>query len=86
MVPNKRSALAELLGDHMPEVPQSIRFIRLPQVKDRTGLSRSSIYAMIALGQFPPAVHLGARAVAWVESEVDAWMSGRLIASREGLR
>jgi prophage regulatory protein len=41
-----------------------IRFLRLPQVKQRTGYSRSSIYAKIALNEFPAPVNLGARAVA----------------------
>jgi prophage regulatory protein len=58
------------------------RFLRLPQVKQRTGYSRSSIYAKISLGEFPAPVSLGARAVAWIESEIDEWISDRVKASR----
>jgi prophage regulatory protein len=41
---------------------------RLPVVKARTGLSRSSIYLRIAEGTFPKPVRLGRRAVGWVEA------------------
>jgi prophage regulatory protein len=60
-------------------------FLRLPQVKHRTGLSRSSIYAKISLGEFPAPVNLGARAVAWIEDEIAEWISDRVKASRSGL-
>jgi prophage regulatory protein len=61
------------------------RFLRLPQVKHRTGFSRSSIYAKISLGEFPAPVNLGARAVAWIDSEIEEWISNRVKASRSGL-
>jgi len=60
----------------------SISFIRLPLVKQRTGLSRSSIYAKIALDEFPAPVNLGPRSVGWVDSEIDQWIADRVVASR----
>jgi prophage regulatory protein len=59
-------------------------FLRLPQVKQRTGYSRSSIYAKIALNEFPTPINLGTRAVAWIESEIEEWISNRIKASRGG--
>ena len=56
----------------------SMRFLRLPDVKNRTGLSRSSIYAHIKKGTFPLYIHLGARSVGWLESEINEWISARL--------
>ncbi|HXG27266.1 MAG TPA: AlpA family transcriptional regulator [Nevskiales bacterium] len=56
--------------------------LRLPQVKARTGLSRSSIYAAISRGEFPKPVALGTRSVGWPESEVSAWIERRIAASR----
>lgn len=53
-------------------------FIRLPEVKLRVGLCRSSIYAFIARGDFPRPYSLGGRAVAWLESEIDGWIELRL--------
>ncbi|MBC8366756.1 AlpA family transcriptional regulator, partial [bacterium] len=45
--------------------------LRLPTVKQRTGLSRSTIYLRISEGRFPTPVSLGGRAVGWVEEEVN---------------
>jgi len=56
--------------------------LRLPAVKMRTGLSRSSIYLRIAQGTFPAPVSLGARAVGWIESEVEDWLARQIAGSR----
>jgi prophage regulatory protein len=48
----------------------SIRFLRLPQVQDRTGCKHSKIYDRVALGTFPPQIKFGG-ASAWPEHEVD---------------
>lgn len=56
--------------------------LRLPEVKARTGLSRSTIYLRIAEGKFPPPINLGERSVGWVESEIDAWIAKRIEISR----
>lgn len=53
------------------------RLLRLADVKHMTGLGRSSIYAAIQAGTFPAAVNLTAHAVAWRESEIDAWIAQR---------
>ncbi|GAB3288820.1 helix-turn-helix transcriptional regulator [Parahaliea aestuarii] len=56
--------------------------IRLPQVQAIVPYSRSTIYSLIAAGDFPAPVKLGPRASAWVKSEVEAWAESR-IAERE---
>lgn len=58
--------------------------LRLPQVKERTGLSRSTIYHKVAKGKFPAPISLGARAVGWLETEVDGWIARQIEASRPG--
>ena len=50
----------------------------------RTGLSRSTIYVRLDEGRFPRPVSLGARAVGWIEAEVDEWMRERINRSRGG--
>ena len=56
----------------------SDKLLRLPEVKNRTGLSRSTIYNRIADGTFPKSVSLGQRAVGWIEAEVDEWIKSRI--------
>lgn len=56
--------------------------LRLPQVKSRTGLSRSSIYLRMANGEFPESISLGGRAVGWLEQDVDEWIVTRIEESR----
>ena len=59
--------------------------VRLPAVRRMTGLGRSTIYRMEAVGQFPQRIKLGLRAVGWMESEVQAWLAMRAEA-REATR
>ena len=52
-------------------------FIRRPEVEKLVRLSRSTLYSMIARGEFPAPVKLGRRAVAWRVADIEAWMSSR---------
>lgn len=58
--------------------------VRLPKVRELTGLSRSSIYRMIQDGTFPEQILLGGRAVGWIEAEIYDWISARIQQSRSG--
>ena len=51
--------------------------LRLPDVQKLTGLSRSSIYRLEALGEFPKRVRLSQRATAWRENELLEWIDAR---------
>lgn len=57
--------------------------LRLPAVKTRTGLSRSTIYIRVSQGTFPKPVSLGARAVGWVEAEIQEWLQRQIETSRK---
>ena len=57
--------------------------LRRPQVQQRTGLSRSSLYRFIKDGHFPAPVPLGARSVAWLESDVSDWIASRVRLARQ---
>ncbi len=61
------------------------RLIRLPEVIEMTGYARSTIYAMMRAGDFPDNRRLGARAVAWVESEITEWIESRDFAYKTAL-
>lgn len=72
-------------------MPQKV-LIRQPRVSEKTGLGRSAIYARLIFNPkrpndydqtFPKPIKIGGRAVAWVESEIDAWIESRVAASRQ---
>lgn len=65
-----------------PSMSDEVTFMRLPEVKAVTGLSKTSIYELIRSRKFPAPVRLGPRAVAWVKSEIRQWAVERVQASR----
>ncbi|QPZ53313.1 AlpA family transcriptional regulator [Achromobacter phage vB_AchrS_AchV4] len=58
-----------------------VKFLRLPEVRDRVGMSRSQIYKLIQQGDFPAPVKLGARVSIWPDPEVRAWQEAKLAAA-----
>jgi prophage regulatory protein len=64
-----------------PTIPKGYdmadKYLRRRAVQDLTGLSRSTIYDLMAKSEFPRPVHLSVRAVAWPESEITAWLQSR---------
>ncbi len=58
------------------------KIIRLPMVKERTGLSRSTIYNKMANKSFPRSVQLGARAIGWYAADIDLWFLNRVSSSK----
>jgi prophage regulatory protein len=65
--------------------PHSQRAIRLPELKNQTGLSRSTIYDKLNPksprydSTFPLPKKLGSRAIGWIEAEVQAWIESRRV-------
>lgn len=59
------------------------RFLRLSDVIDSTGLSKSTIYSQIQKGTFPASIKLTERSVAWLESDIDEWMHDKLVKNME---
>jgi len=62
------------------------RFLRLTEIKNLTGLSRSTIYMRIAEERFPRPIKLGDRAVAWLERDINTWMEQQIKTSRSKAR
>ena len=56
--------------------------IRLPEVQRRTGYSKAWIYRLMAQKRFPSSIKIGSRAIAFIESEIDEWISERIESSR----
>jgi prophage regulatory protein len=53
------------------------QIVRSKLVCKMTGLSRSTIYELIAAGNFPRQVRLGSRSVGWRLAEVEEWIEKR---------
>lgn len=56
--------------------------LRLPEVRNLTGLSRATIYARQNDGTFPKSINLGPRTVGWLANEVADWIKERVALSR----
>ena len=74
------------------QIQSALTIIRRKQVEARTGLSRSSIYARLRHNPkrpgdydptFPKPVSVGAKAVGWIEGEIDAWLTTQVKKSRK---
>lgn len=63
--------------------PLTDRFISTAEVLDRVCLSKTHLYRKINAGEFPRPVPLGPQKVAFLESEIEEWMVGRLRAREE---
>lgn len=69
------------MNENIPSPPYVI--LRLRQVSAKTGLARSTVYERIKAGSFPAPIGLGARAVGWLEADVDAWIAAQVERSRK---
>lgn len=74
------------------QLQAALTIIRRKQVEARTGLSRSTIYAKMRRNPkrpadydptFPLPVSVGAKAVGWIEGEIDAWLTAQVEKSRK---
>jgi prophage regulatory protein len=55
-----------------------IRMLRLGQVMELTGLRKTTIYELQAAGRFPMRVKITSHSVAWLEDDVQNWLSSRV--------
>lgn len=55
----------------------SRKILKLPQVIEATGLSKSTIYVLISRGEFPAQIKLSERASGWKESDINEWIDSR---------
>lgn len=51
------------------------RFLRLPQVLDRVGLTERTVYSLMTEGKFPRQRRISHKVAVWVESEIEKWMT-----------
>jgi prophage regulatory protein len=58
------------------------RFLDVKAVRELTSLSRTEVYRRMKIGRFPRNIKLSRFRVAWLESEVRAWMAEQVRAAR----
>ena len=55
-----------------------LKLLRFPDVRERTGLSRTTIWRLERAGAFPKHHRISANTVGWVESEITMWIQSRI--------
>jgi prophage regulatory protein len=61
---------------------RAAKILRLPDVLNLIGVSRSWLYKQIGTGDFPSPISLGSRSVGWLEAEIEAWIQERISFTR----
>lgn len=59
------------------------QFLRVDDVCQQVGLAKSTVYKLVADGEFPPPIHPTPRTSAWISEEVNGWQAQRIAASRQ---
>jgi prophage regulatory protein len=65
------------LHSAISSVHRSSRIKRLKTAIDYVGLSRSTIYRLMKLGQFPTPLRLGPNSIGWDTADLDAWLDAK---------
>lgn len=60
--------------------------LRVNQVIEKTGMKRTYLYQEVKAGRFPKPVNLGAKAIGWIDTEVDAWIQNLIEARNQAAR
>lgn len=61
--------------------PRTKRILRIHQITEMVGLSRASIYRLMRMSRFPKSITIGIKAVGWLESEIELWLTEKEIES-----
>lgn len=56
--------------------------LRMREVLNRIGVSRSTIYVMMGRGDFPPPLRLGSHSIGWRDSDIEEWIASRPVSPR----
>jgi prophage regulatory protein len=60
-----------------------MHILRLPEVSQATGLSRSTIYRLVQAGNFPPSLKLTTRTIGWYSTDIETWIAARAAVSKD---
>ncbi|WP_429497099.1 AlpA family phage regulatory protein [Robbsia andropogonis] len=70
-------AISAAVRPSSPAPSSGLRVLRLADLSAKVGMRKSAIYQMMSENAFPRPFKLNARAVGWLESDVDAWILDR---------
>ncbi|MFM0752606.1 AlpA family phage regulatory protein [Paraburkholderia strydomiana] len=59
------------------------KIVRAPELQEWIGLSRSTVWRLVKVGEFPAPIRLHGNAVAWREQDVNEWIKSRPLATTE---
>lgn len=62
------------MSAHGPE-----RILRLKNVLERTGLSRSTVYRKVQARTFPKPLKISERCIGWRESDAESWLRSLVV-------
>lgn len=74
---NRHQVKTEAVSTNVP-----LRLLRFGEVRQRTGLSRSTIWRMERSGVFPRRIKVSVNVVAWREDEVSEWIASKIHGAR----
>jgi len=57
---------------------------RMPDAVRKTGLSRSTIYSLMAKNKFVPKIQISERAIGFLESDIDEWITNLAEGNQRG--
>ena len=63
-------------------IPHPRQFYRLPHLKQRLGVSGSTIWNWIKQGKFPRGIKFSENCTAWDAASVEAWAQSKIEASK----
>jgi prophage regulatory protein len=81
-MPSKIRALRDRVREQMLRAqsgPTPLRILRIRDVRQKTGMPISTIYAWMREGRFPVPVRLGPKVVGWPEHELEVWLQGKIV-------
>jgi prophage regulatory protein len=61
-----------------------MKFLRIGQVMQLTGLSRMTIYRLELAGEFPKRRQLSKNSVAWLDTDIAQWAESRPVSRLRG--
>jgi prophage regulatory protein len=67
------------IDEILSKIDDRTRLLRLKEVIEIVGMKRSTIYEHIQASSFPRPINIGPRAVAWLNTDIQAWIAQRVM-------